>query len=281
MRKAAEEAGITILPEFGMDPGIDLVLLKQATVGFNKIERLINYGAGFPEPSACDNPLNYKVTWTFEGVLNSYKRAGKVVHNGQVVEVADTEMFSLDKIHTLSMPELGELEAFPNGNVMKYVELLNLNPAELKHMGRYVLRWSGHCAFWRTVSQLHLLDDEPVNVNGIDVQPKKFLNAAIGHQLQYAVNERDIVVVQVETKGFDASGKPRTAVVSLTDYRDLTTGLTAMSRTVGFTASIGAQMLAAGKISKKGIISPLNDVPFKLFKNEMAKRNLHIEYEYK
>ncbi len=51
-----------------MDPGIDLVLLGEAVRSLDHVEEIISYGAGFPEPEATDNPLKYKVTWTFEGV---------------------------------------------------------------------------------------------------------------------------------------------------------------------------------------------------------------------
>ena len=49
-----------------------------------------------------------------------------------------------------------------------------------------------------------------------------------------------------------------------------------MSRTVGFTASIGAQMLMKSQITKKGVLSPVNDVPFETFKKELSNRNINI-----
>jgi len=52
-----------------MDPGIDLVLLGRAAGLFDRIDTIDSYGAGVPEPGADDNPLRYKVTWTFAGVL--------------------------------------------------------------------------------------------------------------------------------------------------------------------------------------------------------------------
>ena len=42
-------------------------------------------------------------------------------------------------------------------------------------------------------------------------------------------------------------------LLQVIDRRDLETGLTAMNRTVGFTASIGAQMLGVGSIAKRGL----------------------------
>lgn len=63
------------------------------------------------------------------------------------------------------------------------------------------------------------------------------------------------------------------------NYRDLDIGLTAMSRTVGFTASIGAQMIATGKIAQVGLLSPVRDVPFDLFAIELRRRGIQVTNE--
>jgi saccharopine dehydrogenase-like NADP-dependent oxidoreductase len=57
------------------------------------------------------------------------------------------------------------------------------------------------------------------------------------------------------------------------DKRDLKTGFTSMQRTVGFTVSIGAQMILQEKISEKGVLSPIQ-VPFQPFISELAARDI-------
>jgi len=271
----AKARQVTILPEFGMDPGIDLVLLGQAVRSLDRVEGIITYGAGFPEREAANNRLKYKVTWTFEGVLKSYKRAGRVIRDGRIVEIKDTEMFRPENIHEVEIEGLGRLEAFPNGDALKYADLLGLNTAELQNLGRYVLRWPGHCALWQTMVDLHLLDDKPVLVDGIAVDRKRFLAAAIAPHIQYATHERDMVVVRIEVTG-TAGGEKRRIVYQIIDRRDLETGFTAMSRTVGFTASIGAQMIGTQKIARRGLLSPVNDVPFESLSQELARRGIQI-----
>jgi saccharopine dehydrogenase-like NADP-dependent oxidoreductase len=269
----AKRKGVTILPEFGMDPGIDLVLLGEAIRSLDSVEEVMSYGAGFPEPSAADNAIKYKVTWTFEGVLKSYKRDGRVIKKGKVVDIAATEMFAKKNIHKLNIDGLGELEAFPNGDVIKYVDLLGLDITKLHEMGRYVLRWPGHCEFWRTMVGLGLLDDGYVNVDGVKVDRKKYLANALQMQIQYKDNERDVVLVRIEVAG-RKNGKKTRSVYQIVDKRDLNTGLTAMSRTVGFSAAIGAYLLGSGKLTTPGVLSPVNDVPYKLFTSELAKRGI-------
>lgn len=275
LAKDAMAKGITLLPEFGMDPGIDLVLLGEAVRSMDRVEGIITYGAGFPEPSATDNPLKYKVTWTLEGVLKSYLRAGRVIREGRVVEVGATEMFQPENIHELELEGLGRLEAFPNGDALKYAGLLGLDPSGLRNLGRYVLRWPGHCALWKTLVDLHLLDDEPAMVDGLAVNRKRFLAAVIEPHIRYRPQERDVVVVRIEVSGWK-DGKPAKMYQQVIDMRDPETGHTAMSRTVGYTASIGAQMIASGQINKRGLLAAVNDVPYEPFRQELEKRGIQV-----
>ncbi len=281
LRELAEEAkarGVTILPEFGMDPGIDLVLMGEAVRSLDGIEEIHSYGAGFPEPMAADNPIKYKVTWTFEGVLRSYRRAGRVIRDGVVVDIKDTEMFSPENMHHKVIEGLGRLEAIPNGDALKYADLLPIERSKLRNMGRYSLRWPGHCAFWKKLVNLHLLDDEPVMVDGFTVNRKRFLAAAIEPHIQFGPRERDIVVIRVEVTGRKEGRKTR-AIFQVIDRRDLTTGFTAMSRTVGYTASIGALMIGTGQITQRGLLSPVNDIPYEPFVRELGKRDIKITTE--
>ena len=271
----AEANGVTILPEFGMDPGLDLVLLGKAVRSLDHVESIITYGAGFPEPDAADNPLKYKITWTFEGVLRSYLRAGRVIRDGRGVDIPADAIFNPEHIHEIDIEGLGRLEAFPNGDATQYAGILELNPENLRDMGRYVLRWPGHCAFWKTIVDLHLLDPEPVVVDGVEVDRRRFLAAALEPHLRYGDDERDVVVVRIEVSGIK-NGERQRVVYQVIDRRDLDTGFTAMNRTVGFTAVIGAVMIGVRQITKRGVLSPVNDVPYATLVRELQARGIQV-----
>ena len=271
----AERLGLTILPEFGMDPGIDLVCLGHTVRCLDTVEGLASYGAGFPEPAAANNAIKYKVTWTFAGVLNSYLRPGRFLRDGKVVAFGERAMFSPEFLHRLDLEGLGELEAFPNGDAIKYLELLNLDSASVKNMGRFVLRWPGHCAFWKTLVDLGMLDPGSIEVDGVAVDRRKFLQSSMEPLLQYGPGERDVAVIRVDAVGLK-DGKRTRVVTNCIDYRDLATGFTAMTRTVGFTTSIGAQMIGRGQLRKPGILTPVSDVPYDLFTGELKKRGILV-----
>lgn len=273
--RKAKEMGVAILPEMGMDPGIDLVLCGQAVKEFDQVHELYSYGAGFPELEAADNPLKYKVTWTFEGVLKSYLRPGRILKEGCVVDVAADEMFVKDHVHELDLKGFGRLEAYPNGDAIKYAEILGIRD-QVKSMGRFVLRWPGHCEFWEKMAKLHFLDASPIRAGKIPVVPRDFVCTLLEPQLQYKENERDVAVVRVDARGIKNGARKR-VIYQVIDKRDLETGFTAMTRTVGFAASIGAHMILRGDIRKPGVLTPLRDVPFEIFSEELNKRGIHVK----
>jgi saccharopine dehydrogenase-like NADP-dependent oxidoreductase len=269
---------VTLLPECGMDPGLDLVMLRDAVRHLDQVTGLRSYGAGIPAPEAVTNPLRYKVSWTLEGVLRAYRRPACLIRDGVLVQIGGDEIFHPANVHEIEIEGLGRLEAYPNGDALQYVEPLALDRSRLATAGRYTLRWPGHCAVWRTLVDLHLLDEEPVIVGGIPVDRYDYLAAALEPHLQYAPDERDLGVLRVEVEGRRAG--VRTLVVSqVVDARDLETGLTAVSRLTGFTASIGAQMIAAGGIANRGLLSPIGDLPLPPLAEALESRGIHISVE--
>jgi saccharopine dehydrogenase-like NADP-dependent oxidoreductase len=284
IRELAEEAknkGITILPEFGLDPGIDLVLLGQAIKGMEDIEVINSYGAGIPTLEAANNSINYKVTWNFDGVLYTYFREGKIIKNGEIITIKEDEVFNPENVHEIFIEDVGKLEAYPNGDVLEYLQPIGIkNQSEqfklIKQMGRYSMRWPGHCAFWKKIVDLHLLDNEPIDIDGKKIDRRRFLSKVIEPHIQLKANEQDLAILYLEVIGRKNGEKTR-VTFKLIDKRDLTTGFTAMSRTVGYTASIGAQLIGNGKIKKKGILSPVTDIPYDIFKQELNKRGIIVD----
>jgi saccharopine dehydrogenase-like NADP-dependent oxidoreductase len=241
----------------------------------DEVHELYSYGAGFPEFEAADNPLKYKVTWTFEGVLNSYMRPGRILKQGRIIEVAADEMFTREHTGELDLEGFGRLEVYPNGDALKYAEILGIRD-QVKTMGRFVLRWPGHCAFWEKMAKLGFLDTSPIKVGQASVVPRDFLCSLLEPQLQYRENERDVALIRVDARGVK-DGHRKRIIYQVIDKRDIETGFTAMTRTVGFAASIGAHLILQGDIQKRGVLSPARDVPYEPFVDELKKRGIDVE----
>ncbi len=276
---AVKGAGKTILEEFGMDPGIDLVLGRKCLDGLDEVQAFHSYGAGFPELEAANNPIRYKFTWSIIGVMRSYLRPAVVIREGRNIAVKADEMFSPANTHILHLPEMGgPLECFPNGDSSHFAEAFGIRETVM-NMGRYICRWPGHAAFWGVMAKCGFLSDDPIRVGGCEVAPTAFCAALLGSQEQffYGKGERDVALVRTDARGLK-DGKPWRVVCQVIDKRDLETGLTSMQRTVGFPASIGAQMILDGRLEQKGIVSP-SEVPFEPFMEELAKRGITMTRE--
>jgi saccharopine dehydrogenase-like NADP-dependent oxidoreductase len=154
---------------------------------FDRVTEVLCYGAGVPEPAAATKPLKYKISWTFEGVLRSYLRPASLVQDGRVVHLPETAQFAPEHSHAVAVNEVGVLEAFPNGDVLPYLRLLGVDPSGVRRAGRFAMRYPGHSAFWKTMVDLHLLDDDAVLVDGVAVNRRRFLAAALEPHLRVTV----------------------------------------------------------------------------------------------
>lgn len=270
----AREAGVAILPECGLDPGIDLVLYGEAARRFDRLDVIRSYCGGFPEPKAADNPLKYKISWTWEGVLASTVRNSRIIQDGQPIEIPAAHQHDPVFVHEIEFPSLGTLEAIPNGMADRFTEQLGLG-STIRETGRYALRWPGWSDFWRPLKQFGLLSRDSVVGLPAGTSSYDMLDKVLGPQLEYEEDEKDLVAMVNIFEGL-LDGRPTRLTSRLLMERDLTTGLLAMSQAVGFTASIVAQMIAAGEIAETGLLSPVSHIPPARFFEELAGRGVAI-----
>jgi lysine 6-dehydrogenase len=276
--EAARRRGVSLMPECGLDPGIDLVIIGGAVPRFDRLTRLDSYCGGIPEKAACDNPLNYKISWNWEMVLTSQMRPARFVRNGAVLDVPAAEQHETGMNHEIDFPGLGRLEAIPNGDAVAYVERLGLS-GSVRDAGRYSLRWPGWRDFWRNLKRLGFLDEAPVPGLPGGVSPKQFLVRHLEPRLQYGPGERDLTPMVNVFEG-EKDGRPLRLTTRLLIARDLASGLLAMSLGVGWTASLVAQMIARGEISAPGLLSPLKDIPCGRFMAELEHRGIRVKEEF-
>jgi len=271
---AAKEKGIAIIPECGLDPGIDLILYNYSLRYFDEVFKLNSYCGGIPEKSACDNPLKYKISWNINAVLKSQIRDAMLIADFKVINIPAKDQHENAFIHHIEFPELGTLEAIPNGNALHYAKLLKIENT-LSETGRYSLRWPGWCSFWNPMKKLGFLSDEPVNGLPDSVSPFEMVAKLLELQLQYNDNEKDLCVMVNKVEGV-RKRKQQILTCSLLIERDLVTGLMAMNMGVAYPACIVAEMIVKGEITKKGVLSPAIDVPCDLFMDQLNRRGIKV-----
>jgi len=272
--RAAREKGISIVPECGLDPGIDLVLYNHSLKYFDEVFKLNSYCGGIPEEAACDNPLKYKISWNIDALLKSQLRDATLMADSERIYIPAKDQHDNAFVHQIEFPELGTLEAIPNGDALYYAKLLRLEE-HLSETGRYTLRWPGWCSFWNPLKKLGFLSHEPVNGLPEKVSPFELVAKLLEPQLQYDDREKDLCVMVNKVEGVQ-KGRQQIVTCSLMIERDLVTGLMAMSRGVAYPACIVAEMIVKGEITQKGVLSPALEVPCDLFMDRLNKRGIRV-----
>jgi lysine 6-dehydrogenase len=276
IEQAARERNIVILPELGLDPGLDLILGAHALKELDEVHEFHAYGAGIPGVNARTNPLNYKFSWSPIGVMRSYRRPARIITRGEPVSIEATTLFEPGRHHVVELECIGaSLECYPNGDAGHYAELFGLK-GKVREMARYTGRLPGHSAFWNVMVKSGFLDATPLPVNGAAIPPIEFTAALLARQpqFQYGAGEEDLSWIRADVRGRRA-GQPLRVVYDLVDRRDPMTGFTSMQRTVGFTLARGARLILDGALGRGGLLSPIG-IPYELVFPALERHGIRV-----
>ncbi|XP_049782894.1 alpha-aminoadipic semialdehyde synthase, mitochondrial [Schistocerca cancellata] len=162
LHQQAVDAGITIVNEVGLDPGIDHLLAMECFEEIHqaggKVESFISYCGGLPAPECSDNPLRYKFSWSPLSVLRNVMGTARYTMNGKVVDIPEGGAL-LSEVRDLDFLPGFALEGFPNRDSTKYAELYDVREAHT--MLRGTLRYRGFSDTMQGILLLGLLDPNP------------------------------------------------------------------------------------------------------------------------
>lgn len=163
----AKKAGILILNEVGLDPGIDhmeaMRIIHEVEEKGGEITSFISYCGGLPAPEANTNPFGYKFSWSPIGVLLAGKNSAQYLKDGQQVFIPSEKLF--ENYSIIPIEGLGDFEGYPNRNSLPYIDLYNIQST--KTMLRGTLRNLGWCDTLKKIVELGLLDEEEKNWSGL------------------------------------------------------------------------------------------------------------------
>jgi saccharopine dehydrogenase-like NADP-dependent oxidoreductase len=159
---AARDAGVILLNEIGVDPGIDhmsaMKVIHEVEGKGGKIASFVSWTGGLPAPEASDNPFGYKFSWSPRGVLLASRNPARFQKAGKLVEIPGEELFA--NYWPVYVEGLGEFEGYPNRDSMPYTETYGIQPTDW--MFRGTLRNVGWCATLKKFAEMGLLDDTPL-----------------------------------------------------------------------------------------------------------------------
>ncbi|XP_055612755.1 alpha-aminoadipic semialdehyde synthase, mitochondrial isoform X1 [Uranotaenia lowii] len=159
LNEAAREAGVTLMNEVGLDPGIDHLLAMECFQDVQEkggiIESFVSFCGGLPAPEHSDNALRYKFSWSPRGVLLNTLSAAKYLSKGQVVEIEGGGELMTAPRELEFLPGFA-LEGFPNRDSCKYQELYGLS--NVHTLLRGTIRYKGFSESIRPMQLLGLID---------------------------------------------------------------------------------------------------------------------------
>lgn len=160
------EAGIIILNELGLDPGIDhmsaMRIIDHVHAKGGKIEEFYSICGALPAPEAATNPFRYKFSWSPKGVVMAGNNDGKYLRHDKLVEVPTENLFK--NPFKVDFPEVGALEIYPNRDSLPYIELYGI--PETKTMLRGTFRHPGWCESIDAMKALKLITNDNHDFNG-------------------------------------------------------------------------------------------------------------------
>ncbi len=156
----ARDAGIIILNEIGIDPGVDhmsaMKIIHDVQNNGGRIASFYSYCGGLPAPEANTNPFGYKFSWSPRGVLLAARNAARYLKDKKELSLPGEELFG--HYWTLNIEGLGDFEAYPNRNSLPYMDTYGI--ADTDSMYRGTLRYPGWCDTMLSIVKLGLLNDE-------------------------------------------------------------------------------------------------------------------------
>ncbi len=163
----AKKAGIIILNETGLDPGIDHMSAKRIIDNIHKnggkVQSFYSVCGALPAPENADNPFKYKFSWSPKGVIMAGNNDAKYLYNGNIIQLPTAQLFSNPVNYNFQ--DVGNMHCYPNRDSLSYIDLYGI--PEVKTMYRGTFRYTGWCEIMDAFKKLNLLTYDKFDFTGL------------------------------------------------------------------------------------------------------------------
>ncbi|HEY0030130.1 MAG TPA: saccharopine dehydrogenase C-terminal domain-containing protein [Bacteroidia bacterium] len=155
----ARGAGIILMNEIGLDPGIDhasaMKVIDHIHAEGGKLTSFKSYCGGLVAPESNDNPWGYKFSWNPRNVVLAGQGTAQLIENGCYKYIPYNRLFM--QTTAVEVDGHGMFEAYANRDSLSYRKLYDLE--NIPTMLRGTLRMPGYCKAWNVFVKLGLTDD--------------------------------------------------------------------------------------------------------------------------
>ncbi len=260
----AKTAGISIIPDCGLAPGMVSILAMHGAAEFEEVDEIHIRVGGLPQDP--QPPLDYQLVFSVEGLINEYIEVARVIRDGEIKEVG-----SMTEVESLAFDGFPPLEAFQTSGGTSTLPESFLG--KIRELDYKTIRYAGHCEKFKTMIDLGLCSSDEIVVDFAKVTPRKVFGDLL--QKHLPADGPDYVLVRLEFVG-KKDGESKRLRYDIVDKQDEATGLSAMMRTTAFPASIIAQMMASGDVLMRGATPQEKAIDPNNFVAQLARRNVVI-----
>jgi lysine 6-dehydrogenase len=267
MDGAARAAGVAIVPDCGMGPGLNISLATYVMDLLDVPQDVRIWDGGLPQEP--DAPWNYALTFNIAGLTNEYDGCATFLRDGRLTEVP-----CFEDLEEIEFPGLGKLEAFVTSGGLSTAPWTF--KGKLRRLENKTIRYKGHAQMFKAFVALGLLDPNPVRVGSVRVAPRDVLHTLLEPKIKKA-DVQDVCVMRVRCDGIK-DGRSASAIVELIDRYDPKTGFTAMQRLTGWHASLMLIAAVTGQIPV-GVTSVERALPGPAVVDEIRRRGFALRTE--
>ncbi len=260
----AKAAGINIIPDCGLAPGMVSILAMHGASQFDSVDEIHIRVGGLPQNP--QPPLNYQLVFSVEGLINEYVEVARVIRDGRIAEIE-----SMTELESLEFEGFPALEAFQTSGGTSTLPDTFLG--KVRGLDYKTIRYAGHCDKFKTMIDLGLCSSNEIVADHQSVSPRKLFGELLQRNLP--ADGPDCVLIRLEFVGKKAETQHRLCY-DIVDSFDEDTGMSAMMRTTAFPASIIAQMMARREVLTRGATPQEQAIDPEKFVCELERRNIRI-----
>ncbi|PHR35638.1 MAG: saccharopine dehydrogenase [Fluviicola sp.] len=187
----AKDAGIVIMNEIGVDPGLDhmsaMKIIHSVQGKGGKITSFKSFCGGLIAPESDDNPWNYKFTWNPRNVvLAGQGGAASFIRHGRFKYIPYNRLFG--RLDNLSVEGFGDFVGYPNRDSLSYRKTYGLD--DIPTIFRGTLRRPGYCEAWNVFIELGMTDDTYQMTVQENITPRSFMNSFLPYHATKTVEEK-------------------------------------------------------------------------------------------
>jgi lysine 6-dehydrogenase len=265
----AKAAGITITPDCGMGPGLNINMGVRAMDYLDEPEDVYIWDGGLPQNP--QPPWNYFLTFNVNGLMNEYCGDAWVIRGGQPTQVP-----CLTEIETLEFPQpLGFLEAAVTSGGLSTAPWTFQD--KIRRLENKTLRYPGHWDQFKAFQSLGLFEMEETKINGMSFVPRELLNTMLAPKITPEPPVYDVCLIRAQATG-RLNGSHSSCTLDFLETYDIKTGFTAMEQITGWHASIIAIIAAQDKLPKGAVPVELA-LRGKMFDQEITRRGWELKRE--